>query len=959
MNQNQHEPSESQKEKQEQGQNNFTNVCKAFKEETKQQLYEEDAYVYQKGENEAVGKCISTQSFSNNVSNDFLKTTNSCSSIETHIEINDSNGDTLVKENSNSPLTKEKNEWQSWKNDLPLEKDSSLLGFKKCFTDSMTSKEMHRSFSLFHLRHKVQTDIFSRLENLSSPVLTKVSTYDENSIAQIFNFENDCKKNFFLYIYFDNQDPLEKEYFRGDVWSRLLWVTEDYVHRIQQESFNSKTLSENEEKLLCKDIHKIFPNIPFLALKKTQECMKYSLQYICTKYDIKYTCNMAIVFAPFLFLTSASLSLPTAIACFVQFMTQYLPLLKNHDPLVLTSVFDTFLVLLKYHDPKLCNFLVKHSIKLEPYFKAWFLTLFASKQNLLVLVLLWDYYIAVNNRFLCYFLSIALLFLYREVLFSCDLSKLQEKTLSLNITDLQTLSQVLKLSDVIKKRTPLSFFLIRSFFKPCKKTSWLMLTREKDVVKRFQMFYVTGNEIFRNLYKACHNDQVESNTLLLYLIDIRNEKTFHKERFPCTVLINISKEGWRSDILNLLAFPLSNKDATQLCTFKNLHICLIGHKDSTFNDKILRLVFSFLVDQCFFPYISVLYGGFKALYEAAKRFEKNLEYHDKITCQACRSLFSFNSSTTLDETSSASFKKNFSNTFQLQRFLLTKKSINAVSSKDHLVTDISLESCVPQTDNVVVKNNPLPSYQYIKFARDGLNSNSITNFNKDKISRLFKSRKHVIFKTFSCAPYFFNDNFQYSHFKLTDSVNNWCKKQVSYIPLTTFEETKICVFLCFIKLISIPDTGGVELVSKKNPAFYVPTQALCQFVLTSTDIVIVSRLFDPSVQSKTLTHEFNKSLQKNPLTRVTQPFNTHQKSDATTTDFEEPFVIQYYKIPHQFVVYLIELQKNSGSCLLCSDFNLKKEYDLCVVTFLNNQLPAYIAKRLQELLATKAKEKMH
>jgi hypothetical protein len=39
--------------------------------------------------------------------------------------------------------------------------------------------------------------------------------------------------------------------------------------------------------------------------------------------------------------------------------------------------------------------LVKHSIQLEPYFKAWFLTLLASKQNLLMILLLWDYYIAV------------------------------------------------------------------------------------------------------------------------------------------------------------------------------------------------------------------------------------------------------------------------------------------------------------------------------------------------------------------------------------------------------------------------------------------------------------------------------------------------------------------------------------------------------------------------------------
>jgi hypothetical protein len=92
--------------------------------------------------------------------------------------------------------------------------------------------------------------------------------------------------------------------------------------------------------------------------------------------------------------------------------------------------------------------------------------------------------------------------------------------------------------------------------------------------------------------------------LLLYLIDIRNEKTLQEQRLPFSVLINITKENWRSDILNLLSFPLtplSNKENIKLCTFKNLHICLMGHENSTLNDKMIRLVFCFLVDQCLFP----------------------------------------------------------------------------------------------------------------------------------------------------------------------------------------------------------------------------------------------------------------------------------------------------------------------------------------------------------------------
>jgi hypothetical protein len=243
--------------------------------------------------------------------------------------------------------------------------------------------------------------------------------------------------------------------------------------------------------------------------------------------------------------------------------------------------------------------------------------------------------------------------------------------------------------------------------------------------------------------------------------------------------------------------------------------------------------------------------------------------------------------------------------------------------KKQFVHGISVELRPPHTENKNVTNNFLLPYQYIKFSRNACNSNLTTTFNKDTIFRLLKNRKHVIFKTFSCAPYFFNNNFQYLHLKSSESLNQWCEKQVSYIPLSKFEETKICVFLCFIKLISIPITDDVESVFKKKPTFYVPTQALCQFVLTSTDIVIVSRLLDPSFECKTLSNGLNNNIIKTLSNGTTQPLNLNQELYQNSTDLKEPFVIQYYKVPHQFVVYMIELQKNSGSCLFCSDFNVK------------------------------------
>lgn len=103
--------------------------------------------------------------------------------------------------------------------------------------------------------------------------------------------------------------------------------------------------------------------------------------------------------------------------CFYAFVSQHLPsIYSGHQFESLQCYFGFFNLLLRYHDPELSSMLTLRNMLPELYAVPWFLTLFARKTPLALVMALWDAYIIDGDPFLHVFVALALLTQNREAL---------------------------------------------------------------------------------------------------------------------------------------------------------------------------------------------------------------------------------------------------------------------------------------------------------------------------------------------------------------------------------------------------------------------------------------------------------------------------------------------------------------------------------------------------------------
>merc|ERR550514_2179627 len=96
-------------------------------------------------------------------------------------------------------------------------------------------------------------------------------------------------------------------------------------------------------------------------------------------------------------------------ACFSTFIRRFAPFFNSEDFVPLQCAFVFFRRLLLYHHPDLHNLLTERGVSPEMFCTPWFLTLFASKTPLRLLLQLWDRHIARCEPAFFVFLAVAAL----------------------------------------------------------------------------------------------------------------------------------------------------------------------------------------------------------------------------------------------------------------------------------------------------------------------------------------------------------------------------------------------------------------------------------------------------------------------------------------------------------------------------------------------------------------------
>ena len=170
----------------------------------------------------------------------------------------------------------------------------------------------------------------------------------------------------------------------------------------------------------------------------------------CKRHHITYKQGMNYLLAPFFFLTSPPLSSHSRrrlLSLYSGFIATFVPNTFSDDEFgSLQCVFLLFRHLLLYHDPQLCAHLDANEMGPELYASSWFITLYANRCKMEVVLFLWDVWLidCVDDPLLHYFVSLALLIANRAAILkepSVSLPELLTKLAIGNKKDAHTLVQ--------------------------------------------------------------------------------------------------------------------------------------------------------------------------------------------------------------------------------------------------------------------------------------------------------------------------------------------------------------------------------------------------------------------------------------------------------------------------------------------------------------------------------------
>lgn len=697
---------------------------------------------------------------------------------------------------------------------------------------------------------------------------------------------------------------------RGEVWRRLLDVQTPDLGTIEKDLAEPSTVDEDQQRVIWNDVVRTRAHLPLFKKPETRAAMKSILMYICKTQNITYKQGLNEAFAPFFFITSPSFTVPIAVACFNRFLFRYLPYVHDDDFQALQCSFVLFQQLLTYHDPYLASYLVSHHVLPEMYVTPWFLTLFASKTQINILLCLWDYYIAENDRFLCCFIALALLLQSRSVIFVTEVSLLPETLAQMGFRSYGEMHMVWTHAKMLKCHTPSSFNARNATAQALGST---IETTNGQFVPDLsvclshssELFYMLPREVITHCYglttsRPEHPAMVRS--WKLFLLDLRPREAFDTGRLPLAISADVYSNDWKTTITNLVPFAHPAAASSPAAGFPTLaddrvkgdeeegatqcHICLMGEGTPGDDESLTRQVYNFLVKELCLPRVSVAQGGYRAAHAAAKQLKLELIDHDPFCCGLCRS------STDVSDTQKGNERKHW--------FSVKSNSSTTLGSPREVGTPISAD-CKTKRGSVYFPTPSslgalalMPSFFSRKMTSKSSEAPAKTTSGPDEESSpdvknrtLSTLSKPAFFcstgNPFSLSGVFTTPYLLSSTFKILEapiSQDNWrtITSRFAHVPVSYFGTESLLVAPCYINAIAVDPCCRSQLTLSSqcvpSSSFFVPTRRICQLIVSPKRIALASKILPPGSASVAAT-------QSEPQTSDASSFPERGRSNST------------------------------------------------------------------------------
>lgn len=434
-------------------------------------------------------------------------------------------------------------------------------------------------------------------------------------------------------------------------------------------------LTEANQRVIKADVDRTRSDNPFFKQAEVRLKMEAMLTCWCQQQGVKYKQGLNEVIAPFLCLQKepegSAPSDDEIFACFTAFLRRFAPLFESEDFVPLQCTFVFFQRLLLYHYPDLHHFLREQGVSPEMFCMPWFLTVFASKTPLNVILLLWDRVLNRNEPSFFVFIAVAVVANAQQAVFPAEGGALPEILTSLGLGSCEELERHWTAAEGLFSTTPATFAArLRRTVLGKKGQARSSVARESapgnsavgdgeeerveqekekflERLEQEKCFFILPEELVGHCYPPRSGEVRQpwhpspENTWRLIILDLRPHQEFEAARLPTALSFDLSalpassSSGtahptrlgkifhWKSDSGDLE--PARVFDALKatlgedwVCD-REAHICLLGSQEPE-KAAIVRKLYQVLTLDLSLRHVSVASGGFEKAVECARKY---------------------------------------------------------------------------------------------------------------------------------------------------------------------------------------------------------------------------------------------------------------------------------------------------------------------------------------------------
>lgn len=266
-------------------------------------------------------------------------------------------------------------------------------------------------------------------------------------------------------------------------WAGLLLVDPDSKARFWDYS-SSSMRSSSEVRVIEQDVIRTRQEDEYYGDQRTINNMKQALISYCAFYNCEYMQGLNEIIAVFLCIdqiedeSNYKNSTSICYSLFEKFIERIMPAIfstEGVDALQLQLCY--FHQLFSYHLPDLWCYLENEGMTIDIYATAWFVTLFARRSPVNIVLYLWDLILQNNRPHLILFIGLAFLSWHDALLRSIDKEYLPETLVRLNLQTYQDVHEIFLLALGFEANTPAS--IISDINKLCFDSTLVQVVRKQ------------------------------------------------------------------------------------------------------------------------------------------------------------------------------------------------------------------------------------------------------------------------------------------------------------------------------------------------------------------------------------------------------------------------------------------------------------------------------------------------